>query len=396
MRRTNQKRRVELHRAGHAHHRHVTGKFLAQQANGMVDARRAGNGRRIVERTAKEHAARAQRKGLADIAATAHAAVYHDRAIPEGLEHARQHAQRRRGAVELPAAMVRNDDAVHAILPGKPGVGGIQDPLDDHRAAPARADRPRMLPGEMATRREIPQDAGRHDRGAVRREGVLEVGHAMSGQCAEKHAEQPARVRNAIPCQTHTRAQRRGKPRADVVFTICRRRGIDGDDQCLETGGGDPVDQRINLRLLARQVRLEPGSRRRGRDLLHPDQGRTAHDRRDSGALRGLGQDDIAAIGRKGRDPHRGNAERRAIAVPEEFDVLRARGDVGQDARGQFVRGVGLAIGAQRLAVLARAADVAINWPRQATCGEPLEILQAEHLGQHPGRSLAAVFLVHD
>ena len=63
--------------------------------------------------TADQHRPRAEAERLDDVAAAADAAVHeHLDAIADGGDDFRQHAQRRRHAIELTAAVVRHDDRI--------------------------------------------------------------------------------------------------------------------------------------------------------------------------------------------------------------------------------------------------------------------------------------------
>ncbi|MNT09396.1 hypothetical protein D3C72_1441770 [compost metagenome] len=124
--------------------------------------RHAGGGpdrRRIGERPADKDATRAERERLDYVGAAAYAAVEHHRQVGHGVHDLRQDAQRRDGAVELPAAVVRNDDPVHTVPTRQQGVFRGQDALDHQRALPAPADGFKVRPGEMRAVGEVAQHA---------------------------------------------------------------------------------------------------------------------------------------------------------------------------------------------------------------------------------------------
>ena len=77
----------------------------------MARARLAVDGEPPERRAAGEHGARAERERLDDVGAAADAAVdQHLDAAVDRLDHLGQRVDRRRDAVELAAAVVRDDD----------------------------------------------------------------------------------------------------------------------------------------------------------------------------------------------------------------------------------------------------------------------------------------------
>ena len=85
-----------------------------------------------VEIGAADHAAvRAERDRLHDVAAPPHAAVADDRdGVADGVDHRRDEFDGRRRAVELAAAVVRQGDAVDAVLDREHRVVDGLDALD--------------------------------------------------------------------------------------------------------------------------------------------------------------------------------------------------------------------------------------------------------------------------
>ena len=80
-------------------------------------ARLAVDGEAPERRAAGEHRARAERERLDDVGAAADAAVeeHLDPAV-DRVDHLRQRVERRRDAVELAAAVVRDDERGGAVL----------------------------------------------------------------------------------------------------------------------------------------------------------------------------------------------------------------------------------------------------------------------------------------
>src|SRR5260370_27883262 len=86
---------------------------------------------------AQEHRARAEADRLEDVTAAPHAAIHqHLHLTVHGGRDFGQGAERRRSAVQLPPAVVRDDDGSRAAVDRAAGVLAGQDPLDPHRPRP--------------------------------------------------------------------------------------------------------------------------------------------------------------------------------------------------------------------------------------------------------------------
>src|SRR5438552_1964978 len=82
--------------------------------------------------------ARAERDGFQHVLSRADAAIHpHLDALSDGLDDRRQRANRRRRTVELPAAMVGNDERIGARIGREASVLRVQDALQDQFPAPA-------------------------------------------------------------------------------------------------------------------------------------------------------------------------------------------------------------------------------------------------------------------
>ncbi len=246
-----------------------------------------------------------------------------------------------------------------------------------------------MRPGQVGAVREIAHHAGRQDGRAPVRIVVLEMRHAVPPQGLEKAAEQPARVADALPGQAWPGPQRRGKAGAHIVLAVGGHGRVHRDHQGLHAGGGHAVQQRIDLALVARQVGLEPCMGRGRHHLLQPDQRGAAHDGRHARLLCGLGQHQIASVGRQRGNAHGRHAEGRAVAAPEQLEGGVALCHAHQRARHEGQLGKGAAVVRQRGVVLHRAADVGMDGARQMAPRQPLEIIERQHLAQaarRPGR----------
>ncbi len=96
-----------------------------QDLEHVARARLAVDGEAPERRATGEHRARAERERLDDVRAAPDAAVdeHLDPAV-DGVDDLGQRVDRRGDAVELPAAVVRDDDPRRAVLAGEPRVLG--------------------------------------------------------------------------------------------------------------------------------------------------------------------------------------------------------------------------------------------------------------------------------
>ena len=149
----------------------------------------------------------------------------------------------------------------------------------------------------------------------------------------QERAEQPPRPRDAVPREAQARLQRAREAGAQVVLAIRRGRRVDREHQRAVSRLRDAVDQRVDARRVARQVRLEPGVRILGHDLLEPDQRRSRDDHRDVRLPRAAREHEIAAVRRHRADAHRPDAEGMRVGLAQQLDRLRAIADADEHAR---------------------------------------------------------------
>src|SRR4051812_7134022 len=93
---------------------HIAIDLVSQQFDGVTYAGLAGDRRRVEKRPPKEEELCAECERLQYVGAATHAAVHHHSHGSRFGSDARQHAQRRNGTVELPSAVIRDDDAIDA------------------------------------------------------------------------------------------------------------------------------------------------------------------------------------------------------------------------------------------------------------------------------------------
>src|SRR5688572_16393000 len=111
--------------------------LLAQDLEHLRNALVAAEGQAVHRRPADEDCASAQRERHRDVRAPAYAAVeVHLGAVADRLDDLRQRLQRRDRAVELAAAVVRDDNARRAVLTREVRVLRRDEPLDDDGDVP--------------------------------------------------------------------------------------------------------------------------------------------------------------------------------------------------------------------------------------------------------------------
>ena len=116
----------------------------------------------------------------------------------------------------------------------------------------------------------------------------------------------------AMPSQASRRLglQRAREARAKVVLALGVGGRVDREHQRPVAGVRDAVDQRVDARELAGQVRLEPRIGLLRDDLLEADQRRSRHDHRDVRRLGASREHEVAAVRGHRADAHRADAER--------------------------------------------------------------------------------------
>ena len=364
-----------------AEQRHVDGDLFVQERDRACDECFAADRRRVDERPADEGEAGAEGERLEHVGAAPKAAVEQHRRLPADGDDALEHVQGRDGAVELPAAVVGDDDGVGAGGAGACRVVGVQQALQYQVAFPEASDALEVGPGEVAAVRVVAQHVAREDGRAARRVVVLEVRHAVAEQRLQEGAEQPARVRQALPGQRQVRPKGRVEAGPHVVLAVRGHRRVGGDHQRPETGPGDALDEGIDLCLIAGQVGLKPGAGMGLGDRLERDERRAADDHRYVGCRRSACHDDVAAIGRQGAQADGRDAERRGVGAAEERARLRAVRDIDQHPRQETEVVERGPVAPQRRLALRAADDVAEDRLGQMPSCRAFEVVEAEDVG---------------
>jgi hypothetical protein len=277
------------------------------------------------------------------------------------LDRLRQQLSSGRHAVELPAAVVRDDDRSGAVLAGKSSVLLRLDPLDDDRQRRVGHDLLEISPAErrvdprehLERRRAAPAAGGRGD---ARDDYIL--GHPESG--------------------------------AKVTLAAAETRRVDCEHDRSVARLGSLVDERVRDTAVAEHVELEPAWRARCRrgDLSRRGRGnrREAHDRpgrrgRTCGPQLSIRMSH--PVKGRGRDEHRhrdlsaehGRRRRRALHVDE-------------DTRSQPVSAPGFDVLPQRPLVAGAAGEVPECAFLEDALGEPLVVGDGERLAHAPNLSV--------
>ena len=129
-------------------------------------------------RPADEDGPRAERERLRDVRAPPDAAVEVDlRTAADGLDDLGQRVQGRGDAVELPPAVVGDDDAGRTVLARERGVLGREDALEHERKRALGAKPLEVAPGDARV-----DDGRRACRGSSRRRRAPAAGWAWAGR----------------------------------------------------------------------------------------------------------------------------------------------------------------------------------------------------------------------
>ena len=135
--------------AGAAGQRQRPVELVREDRDRARDALLAAGGEAVDRRAAEQHALGAERDGLRDVGAAPHAAVDEEGGSPaHGANDLGQRIESADRAVELPAAVVREHEAIHARRDRALGVVGAQHALQQQLARPAVAEALHVVPGE--------------------------------------------------------------------------------------------------------------------------------------------------------------------------------------------------------------------------------------------------------
>jgi len=156
---------------------------------------RAAGGKAPDHGTADEDCPRAEGERDRDVRSAPDPAVHQDLdPIADGLCDLRERVQRGDRPVELPSAVVRDDDGVAAVVGREDGVLGGQDALDDHREAGVLVQPLEIAPREAwidqdCSRRRRNHRAEIHERRGIDLHPVLRMQREPGSEIALPRAE---------------------------------------------------------------------------------------------------------------------------------------------------------------------------------------------------------------
>src|SRR5262249_30580733 len=203
-----------------------------------------------------------------------------------------------------------------------------------------------------------------------------EMRHAVLEQRLDEGADSPARMGEAVPGEPWARPQRGGKSGTYVVLPVRSNRCVDCEHQDLVARTLHALDQRLNLRHIARQIRLKPGARVFFYNFFESNERRAAHDHWDVFLRCGSRKHNVAPISGHRHKPHRGDSEWARVSVPEQAGRLRAFGDVDQEARQKSEFRKSGAITLHRTVILNTSRDKSEDRARKASPRQLFEILE--------------------
>jgi len=195
------------HRSG-ACQGQCVGQLVEDDAEGPRHARTAGHGQGVQDRPAEEDRVGAQRQRRQDVGSGADPPVEEDRGPPRHCgRDLGQDVQGGGDAVELTAAVVRDDQAIGPGVERVERVGSAEDPLNDDREGGEGAQ-----PGQNR-----PVEPGIELRPAVRgRVGVVAPAPGWQGRCPPAGRSRYGRHEACVPneaCRPSARPPRNQPPR---------------------------------------------------------------------------------------------------------------------------------------------------------------------------------------
>ena len=185
---------------------------------------------------------------------------------PDGGADRGQDADRRRRGIELPPAMVRDDDAVHPQFLRPDGIGGRLQPFQDERFLPGVA-----YPGEIVPGQRL-RNPRHHE---CRKRSGGRIVRSVGGDCGEarrrvgQEAHRPARVQGAVEQHFGRHPEREDEAVAQVALALAGPGRVDGEHQRLGVGFARPPDEVQIGFPVALGIELEPEAAfRRLADIL--------------------------------------------------------------------------------------------------------------------------------
>ena len=181
------------------------------------------------------------------------------------VDDRRQRVELGRRAVELPAAMVGDDEAVDAALDGQPGLVRMQHALEDQRPAPDLAQLLDILPGHRGIEQRRHAAGERADVGRLARPHIVAEGDALQ---FAPHAPEPAGLERHGQIFRRPEARRDGEAVADVALAVAEHLVVDGEHQRIVAAGRRALGQLAREAAVAVDEHLHPARRGAGRRQL--------------------------------------------------------------------------------------------------------------------------------
>ncbi len=189
---------------------------------------------------------------------------------------------------------------------------------------------------------------------------------------------------DAVDDRVESELRRHREAATDVALATPEVGGVDGDDERLVTGGGRPVDHVAYEGAVLPDVHLEPPAAVSvgGGDLLDRTRRHRRQRVRHPGALRCTGDRQLALRVGDPRVARRRKNERKRHRRPEQRRCRVDRRDVAENSRAELVAAERFTIRPHRHFVLGTAVDVVEHPGRQASLGDPPQVIDVRRPGE--------------
>src|SRR2546423_2905630 len=375
-------RPIEILHARPAQKGHRPHHLGAEHGDRHLDTALSSRPESVKIRSTDEAGAGTECKRLHNVPAPADAAVEeHLDAGPDRVDDLGQYRERRGQAVELTATVVRDHDAVDALVRSADRVLGAHDPLHHDPTLPDRPKRCDVFPPER--RIELVVDVARErDRTAGRAAVRCDVGEFDTRTA--KHLNQPARALECLEGILYGEARRDRRAVSMVALALAEDGHIRRDHEHLIAGGRRAFDERVRECAIAPNVELEPErSGRRGGDILDRDRGQRAQRKSDARTTGRARHEDLASRGGHATETCRREDERRGVTPAQHGDRLIDGADIDKDPRRERPRIEDLLVARERHLVLGGAVDVVEYGAGQPPAGFATEIVDVQEHRAH-------------
>ena len=321
--------------AGGAGERHGHVELVAQDLDRPRDAGLPAGAQAVQIGTTDHAGARAERERPHHVLTRANAAVEHDLDRgADGVDDPGQRGDRGHGAVELPAAVIGDDERRRAGLGRALGVLHVEQPLEHQRARPQVPDPFDVLPAQR--RIELSGDPCRE------RAHALHAAH-MARQIAEglalaaQDARRPARLGRDVEQVAEPDLRRDRHAVAQVAMALPQHLQIDREHQRAASRRDRPLDHLAHEATVFHHVELEPERPLdRGRDILDRADRHGGKAERDAGRLGGAAGQDLAVAPLHAAQPDRRQRERQRCRLARDGGAQIALRHVHQHALAQL------------------------------------------------------------